>query len=257
MLELSSTPGHSVVAMTGMANMPDITVAPAWVTLLGWIVTGIGVLMAGAILVDVFVGGYRQPMWPMELVWAITAVYAGPLALWAYYRWGRPGTRKWQQRHGFAPRWGLPVRAMLQTIPGGAASFIGHLVAIPIVMRLGLTIGGRAVWPMILLIAAFALPLLAAFEYRALSMADEVASAGRRVRLAVWISVLAVLAFDLGMGAAMMLVAFVLGYAHTSIAFWLVMWAGMLLGFVTAYPMVWRLLLRDSTQPAAPAGAPI
>ncbi|WP_256250449.1 DUF4396 domain-containing protein [Mycobacterium malmoense] len=251
MFDLSFAPSYPAGEMTAMTSMTDMVAAPAWVTLLGWIVTGVGVLIAGGILVDVYVGGYRQPMWAMELVWAITAVYAGPLTLWAYCRWGRPSTRKWQRRHGSVPQWGLPVTAVVQTIPGGAASFTGHLIAIPIVMSAGLTIGGRAVWPMILLIAAFALPLLTAFEWRSLSLAGQVASPRRRLGLAVRISVLAVAAFDLGMGAAMLLVAFVLGYAHTSIAFWLVMWGGMLLGFVTAYPMVWWLLARDREAPHA------
>ena len=74
---------------------------------------------------------------------------------------------------------------------------------------------------MILLIAVFALPLK--------------------------ISVLAIIAFDTGMGAAMLIVAFVLGYPPTTIALWFVMWGGLLLGFMTAYPMVRWLLGRGAT----------
>lgn len=246
MIDLNLSSGGGA-GMPGMAQMAHFTTAPAWVTILGWVVTGIGVLLAIVILADVYLGGYRQPMWAMELVWAITAVYAGPVALWAYYRWGRPSTRKWQRLHGGEPDWGLPVTAAVQTIPGGAASFIGHLTAIPVVMSAGLSIGGRAVWPMIILIAVFALPLLTAFEYRSLSWADDASSVGRRLRAALWISMLAILAFDVGMGAAMLLVAFVLGYSHASVAFWLVMWAGMWLGFVTAYPIVRRILAHAGT----------
>jgi len=33
--------------------------------------------------------GYRQHMMIMNVVWPITALYAGPLALWAYFRFGR------------------------------------------------------------------------------------------------------------------------------------------------------------------------
>jgi hypothetical protein len=212
-------------------------------------------LFAVVILADIYLGGYRQPMLAMEAVWPITTVYAGPLALWAYYRWGRPDTRKWQQRHGPAPRWGLPVTAAVETVPGGAASFVGHAIAVPIVVLTGVTIGGEGVWPMILLIAAFALPVLVVFEYRALALAGQIRSAGRRLRVALRISVLAIVAFDLGMGATMLIVAFVLGYPPTSIAFWLVMWGGLLLGFATAYPMVRWLLARGTTEPAETATA--
>lgn len=64
---------------------------PLWLTILAWSVTGIGLLCAVIILADIYLGGYRQPMTSWEAVWPITAIYAGPLALVVYYRWGRPG----------------------------------------------------------------------------------------------------------------------------------------------------------------------
>ncbi|UVO12870.1 DUF4396 domain-containing protein [Mycobacterium sp. SVM_VP21] len=230
----------------GMAGMVDMAGPPEWVTATGWVVTGIGVLVALVILADIYLGRYRQPIPAMEAVWPITAIYAGPLALWAYYRWGRRSTSRWQQQHGEDPQLGPAATVALQTIPGGAASFIGHGIAVPIVMGTGMTIAGRAVWPMILLIAVFALPLLIAFEYHALRLADATVSAAARLRKAVRISVPAILAFDAGMGAIMLLVAFVLHYDHASMAFWLLMWVGMLLGFLTAYPIVWRMLATES-----------
>lgn len=238
----------SVAEHPGMANMMDMAVAPAWVTVVGWIVTGLGVLVALFILADIYLGRYRQPIPAMEAVWAITAIYAGPLALWAYLQWGRPSTHLWRQQHPGSPNVGRPAHVALRTSPGGAASFIGHAIAVPIVMETGITIAGRAVWPMILLIAVFALPLLIAFEHHALTLCGDSASAGRRWWRAVRISVPAILAFDVGMGAVMVLVAFVLHYGHSTMAFWLLMWIGMLLGFVTAYPLVWRLSSPEATR---------
>jgi hypothetical protein len=43
-------------------------------------------------------------MWIMEAVWPITALYFGPLALWGYYRWGRPQSHKWMEEHGDPPK---------------------------------------------------------------------------------------------------------------------------------------------------------
>lgn len=227
--------------------------APQWVTLVAWIVTGLGVLVAAAMIADIYVGGYRQPLRAMEAVWPVTAVYAGPLAWWAYHRWGRPATRRWQQQHARTPQLGLAATAAVQTIPGGAVSFVGHMIAMPLVMKTGWTIAGQGVWPMMLLIAAFALPLLVAFEYHSLSVTRLPRSVGRRLWAASKISFLAILAFDVGMGASMLLVAFVLGYSPASMAFWLVMWGGMWLGFATAYPMVWWLLSSDTTDSAVPS----
>lgn len=227
----------------------SMDMAPAWVTTLAWVYTSAGVLFGVWILADTYLGKYRQPMWAMEIVWPITVIWSGPLGLWAYYKWGRPATRKWQSRNGSAPELALPARAAVETIPGGAASFVGHAIAVPIVVGTGITIAGEHVWPMILLIAAFALPLLIAFEYRSLTMlAGPRSSPGKKLRVATLISVLAIIAFDLGMGATMLIVAFVLGYGPTTIAFWLVMWGGIMLGFITAYPVVWWLLARGTPQ---------
>lgn len=227
--------------------------APEWVTVLGWVVTSVGIVLAGVILADIYAGNYRQPVPAMEAVWPITAIYAGPFALLAYYRWGRPATRKWQRQHGEPPRLGLAATVAVATIPGGAASMIGHAIAMPLVMWTGMTIAHQAVWPMILLIAAFALPLLIAFEYHWLSRTSSAQTAGQRLRAASLLSTLAILAFDVGMGASMLLVAFVLKYSGTSMALWLIMWAGMWLGFATAYPVVWWWLKNDATKSLSPA----
>ncbi len=234
--------------MDGMHEMA-VSMAPTWVTVFGWVYTGLGVLFAAWILADTYLGGYRQRLAPMEIVWPITAIWAGPLGLWAYYRWGRPTTQKWESRNGAAPELGLDERAAVETVPGGAASFVGHAIAVPIVGLTGITIAGEHVWPMILLVAVFALPLLIAYEYHALSVTYGGRSTpGKRLRVATFISVLAIIAFDLGMGAAMLIVAFVLGYSHSTIAFWLVMWGGIMLGFLTAYPMVRWLLARGTPE---------
>lgn len=232
--------------------------APGWVTLVAWIVTGLGAAVAGAILADTYIFGHRQPLHAMEAVWPITAIYAGPVGWWAYHRWGRPATRRWQRQHRRAPQFGPAARAAVQTIPGGAVSFVGHMIAMPLVMWTGWTIAGQGVWPMMLLIAAFALPLLIVFEYRALALAEHARWVRQRLWAASRISVLAIVAFDVGMGASMLLVAFVLMYSPASIAFWLVMWGGMWLGFATAYPMVRWLISRDSTEPmsATPSRCP-
>ncbi|WP_409434723.1 DUF4396 domain-containing protein [Mycobacterium sp. SMC-14] len=232
----------------GMAGMADMAGPPTWVTVTGWVVTVVGALIALIILADIYLRRYRQSVPAMGVVWAITAIYAGPLALWAYCRWGRPSTPRWQEQHGDRPQLERPATVALHTIPGGVASFIGHGLAVPIVMGAGMTIAGRAVWPMILLIAVFALPLLTAFEYHVLALSAGDLTARGRLWKAVRISVPAVLAFDVGMGAVMMLVAFVLHYGHATMAFWLLMWVGMWLGFVTAYPIVWRMTMAGSNR---------
>ncbi|MBA3702614.1 MAG: DUF4396 domain-containing protein, partial [Rubrobacteraceae bacterium] len=147
-------------------NMDEMgTMIPGWLTAVSWVFVGLALLCAAAILYDVFGRGYRQRTSVMSVVWPITALYFGPLALPAYYRWGRPRSEKWQKEHGSAPEKSLPVAAATGGTPGGAASAIGHVLGVPLVVFLGLTIAGQALWVMILFIAIIATVLLFAFEY--------------------------------------------------------------------------------------------
>lgn len=108
-------------------------------------------------------------------------------------------------------------------------------MAVPLVVLLGLTIAGRGIWPMIILTALLALPLLLAFECF---------SSGKGLGVALLMAALAIVAFDVGMGAAMIFVNFVLMFPPTEVAFWFVMQIGLILGFATAYPVVLRLTRR-------------
>ena len=63
---------------------------PNWLTIIADISLIVAFASAFAILFDIFVRGYRQKMFIMEWVWPITALYLGPLGLWAYWDMGRP-----------------------------------------------------------------------------------------------------------------------------------------------------------------------
>jgi len=61
---------------------------------------GVSLITAGicavVILVDAFVGGYRQRMGVREWVWPITALYLGPFGLAFYWVVGRRRTAKYE-----------------------------------------------------------------------------------------------------------------------------------------------------------------
>ncbi len=56
---------------------------PHWLMIISWIALGLGFACALVILVDEFLLGYRQYMAIMNVVHPITALYWGPLWLWA------------------------------------------------------------------------------------------------------------------------------------------------------------------------------
>ena len=60
---------------------------PSWLHALSIIALLAGAVSAVVLLVDII--RHPQHMWIMDVVWPLTALYAGPLGLWAYFRFGR------------------------------------------------------------------------------------------------------------------------------------------------------------------------
>lgn len=57
------------------------------------VIATISLIVAGLCAVIDSLAGHPQKMWIMNLVWPLTALYSGPIGLWAYYRVGRMTTR--------------------------------------------------------------------------------------------------------------------------------------------------------------------
>jgi hypothetical protein len=223
------------------------TMIPGWLTAVSWAYVGLALLCAAIILYDVYGRGYRQRTGVMNVVWPITALYFGPLALLAYHRWGRPRSEKWQKKHGSAPEKSLPVAAATGGIPGGAASAIGHVVGVPLVVLTGLTIAGQSLWVMILVIAVIATLLLFAFEYFFSTVPSRGLPMGEGIGVALLIALVTVLAFDVGMGGWMLVMHFLLFMPPlTDVTFLFLMQVGLVLGFLTGYPAVLWLLRRGT-----------
>ena len=220
---------------------------PGWLTAVSWVYVGLALLCAAIILYDVYGRGYRQPTGVMGVVWPITALYFGPLALPAYQRWGRPRSEKWRREHGSAPEKSLPVAAATGGISGGAASAIGHVIGVPLVVFSGLTIAGQSLWVMILVIAVIATLLLFVFEYFFSTVPARGLSSGKGLGVALLIALVTVLAFDVGMGGCMLVMHFLLFMPPlTDVTFLFLMQVGLVLGFLTGYPAVLWLLRRGT-----------
>jgi hypothetical protein len=223
------------------------TMIPGWLTAVSWAYVGLALLCAAIILYDVYGRGYRQRTSVMNVVWPITALYFGPLALPAYHRWGRPRSEKWQKEHGSAPEKSLPATAATGVIPGGAASAIGHVIGVPLVVLTGLTIAGQSLWVMILVIAVIATVLLFAFEYFFSTVPARGLPTGEGLGVALLIALVTVLAFDVGMGGWMLVMHFLLFMPPlTDVTFLFLMQVGLVLGFLTGYPAVLWLLRRGT-----------
>src|SRR5690348_1010908 len=66
---------------------------PAWLHLLAVASLSLALFSALAIAIDLL-QGHRQHMAIMNVVWPITALWAGPLGLWAYFAYGRAASEE-------------------------------------------------------------------------------------------------------------------------------------------------------------------
>ncbi len=139
---------------------------PVWLTALAWVSLGLAVLCAALVLHDVFGRGYRQHMRIMEVVWPVTALYFGPLALWAYRRWGRPMSHKWMEEHGDPPKKSQAATTAVGTSHCGAGCTLGDIIGSPLVVFvLGWQIAGMYLYAEYVVDYALAFVLGIAFQY--------------------------------------------------------------------------------------------
>ncbi len=117
---------------------------PGWLETIAWAALAIAFACAAIIAADIFLRGYRQPMWIMEIVWPVTALYLGPLAVWGYARWGRPKSPRWQERFGEPAETSEGASVAVGVSHCGAGCTLGDILGAWLVLALGLELSD---WP--------------------------------------------------------------------------------------------------------------
>jgi hypothetical protein len=228
---------------------------PGWLTALAWAWLALAFACAALILVDVYVLRYRQHMSIMEAVWPVTALYFGPVAVWAYARLGRPMTARWLREHDRdeppdKPAWATTAIGVSHC---GAGCTLGDIVAEFAVFGLGATIAGEAVYASMVGDYVLALALGIVFQYLAiapmqgLGVRDGLARAAKA-------DVLSLTAFEIGLFGWMAVMSFVLYPAPHHVepdspVYWFLMQIGMAIGFATAWPANVWLIRRGIKEP--------
>ena len=217
-----------------------------FLTALAWAYIVVAFACALTIVFDVVVRGYRQMMGVMEWVWPITTIYLGPLSLWAYFRYGRQYSPKFQHEHGLdgpnAPHW---MRVAISTSHCGAGCTLGDIIAETLIFAFALTLFGATIWASYGLDYLFAFSLGVVFQYFALTQMGirGVKELGKRTAQA---DLYSLTAFEIGLFVWMGLNYFVFftdpHLEANSIVFWFMMQVGMIIGFLTSYPAnVWLI----------------
>ena len=227
---------------------------PAWLTAVAWICLAVSFLCAVVIAIDVV----RRPqhMMVMNFVWPITALYAGPLALWMYFKYGVPSSHRAMMRakqQGESPpgkqkpNWAAYA---LATTHCGSGCTLGDLVAewgvffFPGVLAwLGYqTLWSHKIFSMWIVDYVLAFLLGVAFQYFTIVPMKHLPP-GQGLIAALKADSLSLTAWQVGMYGWMAIATFAIfgrEMPKTNPVFWFMMQIAMLAGFLTSYPVnVW------------------
>ena len=214
---------------------------PTWLTIAGWISLTAAFATAAAIGRDIWVRGHRQKMWIMEAVWPVTALYFGPLAWIAYRRWGLQNVRG----HDDEVDYGEAVSVGIGVSHCGGGCTLGDIIGAWIVFGFSLELLGLALPAEYIADFALAFALGIAFQYFAIA---PMRGLGPRDGLtaAFKADALSLVSFEVGLFGWMALMQLVMftdpHLTPDHVSYWFLMQIGMILGFVTAYPVnVWLI----------------
>ncbi|WAP67324.1 DUF4396 domain-containing protein [Jiella pelagia] len=235
---------------------------PTWLHALAIISLLLGAASALVVLFDI----RRDPqhMTIMNFVWPISGLYAGPLAVWAYWKWGRLGSHS---RAKTAMDAGKPMPSKAKTphyatvgkgaAHCGAGCTLGDICAewlaffIPaIAVWLGWqSLFSEKIFAVWILDYVLAFGFGIVFQYFAIKPMNDDMSPRQGIIAALKADTLSLTAWQVGMYGFMALAHFwifasLLGtkLEVNSVEFWFMMQIAMVCGFMTAYPVnVWLI----------------
>jgi hypothetical protein len=218
-------------------------------TAIAWLSLTSGVAAALVIVIDL-VGGHRQHMAIMNVVWPLTALWAGPLALVAYFRYGRAAEERAfaeAERRGSKPpshELPFPIKVGKAATHCGSGCTLGDVIAELIVVAAPITLLGHRIFGtwVVDMVAAFVIGIV--FQYFTIVPMRHL-KPKEGVVAAIKADALSLVAWQLGMFGWMAYARFGL-FGHelskSGPVFWFMMQIAMLFGFVTAYPANWWLI---------------
>jgi len=223
---------------------------PGWLTTLAIGSLAVAALCALIVAIDIL-RGYRQHMWIMNVVWPVTALYSGPLGLWAYFAVGRRSThRAMQEARGGETNSAAPSKPFWQSV-GLAASHcgsgctLGDILAEGVILSfLPFTLFGHRIFAAWVVDYAAAFLIGIVFQYFTITPMKQL-SPGQGLLAALKADSLSLSAWQVGMYGWMAIATFLI-FGHEldngDPVFWFMMQIAMLAGFATSYPTNWWLV---------------
>lgn len=187
-----------------------------------------------ALVIAIDVARHPQKMFIMNLVWPITGLYAGPLALWAYFRVGRKPARQ----HS---RWESVGLAAMHC---GSGCTLADIVAEWTLFFFPLALFGRRLFGSWVVDFGLAFLFGIIFQYYTIKPMKDLEPA-EGLWAALKADTLSLVSWQVGMYGWMALATFGL-FGHeldkTDPVFWFMMQLAMLVGFLFSYPVNWWLV---------------
>jgi hypothetical protein len=213
-------------------------------------VAWLSLIVAFLCAVGIAIDEVRRPqrMMVMNIVWPVTALYLSVFGLWAYLYFG-PRMRKGAvSRDGDRSREDGPptlAQAAIAASHCGAGCMIADIVMEFTLFGLGATLLGSVLWSEFVwdFVAAWLLGIV--FQYFTIKPMRNL-SVGEGILAAIKADTLSIFSFQIGMYAWMAIVYFLIfpnPHLHpNNPVYWLMMQAGMILGFATSCPMNWWII---------------
>ncbi len=207
-----------------------------------WICAACAVVVAG----DIVFAGKWQKMAIMNLVWPVTGLYLGPLALWFYFRNGRKKSKDAQQnpevrqKQKNMPFWHA---VLVGDTHCGAGCTLGDFAGEWLVFLTGLTIAGSVLWANYTI--DFILAYIAGIVFQYYSIAPMSGISGwEGIKAAMKADTISLVSFEVGMFATMAVTHNIFNPPPepTDPVYWFMMQIAMIVGFATAFPANWWLI---------------
>ncbi|MEX6509164.1 DUF4396 domain-containing protein [Jiella sp. M17.18] len=234
---------------------------PLWLHILAWAMLAVGVISLSIIAIDVT--KHPQHMSIMNVVWPVTGLYAGPLALWAYWTYGRlarhevaHAAMEHDEEMPHKKLTPFPAKVGKGATHCGAGCTLGDIIAewlVFIVPAVAVWFGYKSIFPDKIFATwivdyIFAFIIGVGFQYATIVPMRGL-SPGKGIIEAVKADALSLTSWQIGMYGFMAIMHFwVFGailnvkLEVTMIEFWASMQLAMICGFLTAYPVNWWLI---------------
>ena len=189
-------------------------------------------------------------MMVMNFVWPITALYSGPLGLWAYYQFGRrTPTENLSSHPANAPKEKSEQKPFWQTVAlaashCGSGCTLGDILAGGLLLALPLALFGRKLFADWAASYIFAYLFGILFQYFTITPMRHL-SWKEGLIAAVKADTLSLTAWQIGMYGWMAIVTFLIFKSEIpklNPVYWFMMQIAMLAGFATSYPVNWWLV---------------